>query len=716
MSKRASLAVATLLSAAVAAKSAAAAQPVLVPSFTEWTIDPSYTGASWIDIDLDDSLWFTDQFKLGVGHFTPPHDGLPGELREWFLPAGLPATATDGIAADGLGRAYFATPAYAVPIVNAIRRIDSNPNVDANLTTWIIPGNIGAFLVDNWNTGNVFFTEYNVNKIAMLNPSDLVDPVFGIPGNNVVSWTIPGASSLPEDVVVAPNLRVYFSEDKGHKIGELDPVNNTMREWAIPGAGAANDRISLRVDESRCLSADDCELWFLSQTANQVQRFNTKTHTFTSWAAPTLGCQAGGASCIAYGVDIDALGRVWFSQGAGYLWMLDPALDPGVSTLVADVLPAGIARSAPVLVAPSAIHATPEITTPASHTSSPATEAWGLGFRGWPVSIAASNPADLQLDGQGHAWFANYGDPPGFGELVVTLDQAPIALIAPVAAAITGVAVQLDGTGSSDPENDALTFQWTLTGPAGSNAALSSASDAAPTFTPDLAGIYSVTLTVTDAHGAISDPVSILIQVDDLDTDGDGIGDGADNCVLMPNPGQIDTDGDGIGDACDEACVDLLATVDAWVISSSPAQNNGNSAILWTGTAFGGTRMSFVNFDWTGIPAGARFESGSFTFAQMSVTGSAPRTVDVKTVSAPWNELTVTWANKPTAGAALGSGLNRGLANGIVTIPLAGQRPMSDLQNGLHLSQATDAMRAWSSEWNAPPFPPRLHVCYTVPE
>jgi hypothetical protein len=202
----------------------------------------------------------------------------------------------------------------------------------------------------------------------------------------------------------------------------------------------------------------------------------------------------------------------------------------------------------------------------------------------------------------------------------------------------------------------------------------------------------------------------------DPDQDNDGIDDVVDNCVFEPNPAQIDTDGDGNGDACDEACVDLLATVDAWVISSSPAQNNGNSTILWTGTAFGGTRMSFVNFDWTGIPAGARFESGSFTFAQMSVTGSAARTVDVKTVSAPWNELTVTWANKPTAGAALGSGLNRGLTNGVVTIPLVGQRPMSDLENGLHLSQATDAMRAWSSEWNAPPFPPRLHVCYTVPE
>ncbi len=123
MSIRLLVAAATLLAALASAGSAAAAQPVVLGQLTEWNINPTYTEASWIDIEgigPNERLWFTDQFKLGVGRFNP----ATGELREWFLPAGLPATATDGIAADGLGRAYFATPAYASPITNAIRRID----------------------------------------------------------------------------------------------------------------------------------------------------------------------------------------------------------------------------------------------------------------------------------------------------------------------------------------------------------------------------------------------------------------------------------------------------------------------------------------------------------------------------------------------------------------------------------------------------------------
>ena len=35
------------------------------------------------------------------------------------------------------------------------------------------------------------------------------------------------------------------------------------------------------------------------------------------------------------------------------------------------------------------------------------------------------------------------------------------------------------------------------------------------------------------------------------DSDADGIADGADNCVLAPNPDQRDTNGDGYGNVCD---------------------------------------------------------------------------------------------------------------------------------------------------------------------
>lgn len=88
----------------------------------------------------------------------------------------------------------------------------------------------------------------------------------------------------------------------------------------------------------------------------------------------------------------------------------------------------------------------------------------------------------------------------------------PVAVIAPVTGARVGTAVNLDGSGSSDPDNNPITYRWTLTGPSGSTATLANATSARPSFTPNVAGNYVVQLTVNDGS-ANSMPVSQTIAV-----------------------------------------------------------------------------------------------------------------------------------------------------------------------------------------------------------
>ena len=74
----------------------------------------------------------------------------------------------------------------------------------------------------------------------------------------------------------------------------------------------------------------------------------------------------------------------------------------------------------------------------------------------------------------------------------------------------TGETVFLDGSGSSDPNDDALTFGWTLIEkPEGSTASLTDADTATPSFVADLAGEYEVMLVVSD--GTLSDDDTVEI-------------------------------------------------------------------------------------------------------------------------------------------------------------------------------------------------------------
>jgi hypothetical protein len=72
--------------------------------------------------------------------------------------------------------------------------------------------------------------------------------------------------------------------------------------------------------------------------------------------------------------------------------------------------------------------------------------------------------------------------------------------------------VTLEGSGSSDPDGDTITYAWTFKSkPTGSAATLSGSTSAHPTFTADKAGNYVVELSVTDSLGAASGPANVTI-------------------------------------------------------------------------------------------------------------------------------------------------------------------------------------------------------------
>jgi hypothetical protein len=81
----------------------------------------------------------------------------------------------------------------------------------------------------------------------------------------------------------------------------------------------------------------------------------------------------------------------------------------------------------------------------------------------------------------------------------VVVNTSPVANAGLAQNSEVGNVVTLNGSSSSDADGDSLTYNWAFTTkPAGSTTTLSSANAVQPTFTPDIAGSYIISLIVND--------------------------------------------------------------------------------------------------------------------------------------------------------------------------------------------------------------------------
>ncbi len=145
--------------------------------------------------------------------------------------------------------------------------------------------------------------------------------------------------------------------------------------------------------------------------------------------------------------------------------------------------------------------------------------------------------------------------------------DAPTAVAGEDQTVATEDTVQLDGSGSSDPEDDTLTYSWTLSAPDGSSAVLSDASLVNPTFVADVDAEYVATLVVNDGTSD-SDPDSVEIEAEAEPNEPPTAVAGEDQTVATEDTVQLD--GSGSSDPEDETLTY------SWTLSAP----DGSSAVL----------------------------------------------------------------------------------------------------------------------------------------
>ena len=157
---------------------------------------------------------------------------------------------------------------------------------------------------------------------------------------------------------------------------------------------------------------------------------------------------------------------------------------------------------------------------------------------------------------------------PSMAEVFVSAQNlAPVADAGATQAVVAPRPVTLDGSASYDPNGDAITYLWSLSGkPSGSTATLDAASSIRPTFNADLPGSYVASLSVSD--GLLSSTSSVVITA--------GAGNVAPVASAGPSrlvnvPATVTLDGSASRDANGDAISF------AWTLVSMPA---GSAAVL----------------------------------------------------------------------------------------------------------------------------------------
>jgi virginiamycin B lyase len=120
--------------------------------------------------------------------------------------------------------------------------------------------------------GTPFFTQFNTNKLASINPTTM----------EIAEYVLP-EGTRPRRLTVTPDDMIYYSDYQRGYLGKLDPRNGKVEEWLSPGGPKSRPY--------GIATTSDGIIWYSESGVdpNTIVRFDPKTKAFESWPVPSGG-------------------------------------------------------------------------------------------------------------------------------------------------------------------------------------------------------------------------------------------------------------------------------------------------------------------------------------------------------------------------------------------------------------------------------------------
>ncbi len=317
------------------------------------------------------------------------------------------------------------------------------------------------------------------------------------------SATLTVASTNAASAVINPGNLSVTLDSMGAGSVNVSPATTTTYTLTVTDANNATDTATVTVTDAPSAT--------LTASPTAITAGQSATLTVASTNAASAVINPGNLS-----VTLD-------SMGAGSV-NVSPATTTTYTLTVTDANNATDTATVTVTDAPSA-------TLTASPTAITAGQSATLTVASTNAQSAVINPGNLSvtLDSMGAgsvnvspATTTTYtltvtdaNNATDTDTATVTVNASPSANAGANQSVTEGVTVTLDGSSSSDPEGETLTYAWSQT--SGQTVSLSDAAAASPTFTApedltaDATLVFS--LTVTDARNLASDPATVTVTV-----------------------------------------------------------------------------------------------------------------------------------------------------------------------------------------------------------